>query len=198
MLKTIGALFICLWIADFLTGFAHWLEDTYCLENLPLIGGFICEPNIEHHVDSQLIVRAGTFISRNILQWAMCGIVFGLLWLVGFGNFYTAMTLTVCFVWKRSTPLESQSQVRAIRDIYERPGHHSGAQATFDASQASVRQVLLRFDFPSKRRSRKTEFLAATRVDCTENNRDCTEARKSPRFHSASTASQSRINPNQE
>ncbi len=93
MLHMIGALFVCLWIADFITGLAHWLEDTYCLENYPLIGKFICEPNIQHHVDPQLIVRAGTFFSRNILQWALCGGVFGVLWLVGFGNVYTFTTL---------------------------------------------------------------------------------------------------------
>ena len=60
ILKLIGGFFVCLWAADFVTGMAHWLEDTYCLENYPLIGSFICEPNIEHHVDPQLMVREGT------------------------------------------------------------------------------------------------------------------------------------------
>ena len=93
MLKLIGAFFVCLWAADFVTGLAHWLEDTYCLEDYPLIGSFICEPNIEHHVNPQLMVRTGTFVSRNILQWTLCGGLFGLLWLVGFGNVYTFTTL---------------------------------------------------------------------------------------------------------
>ena len=93
ILKLIGAFYICLWSADFLTGFAHWLEDTYCLEDMPLIGGFICEPNIDHHLDPQLMVRTGTFFSRNILQWGVCGGVFVLLWLIGLGNIYTFLTL---------------------------------------------------------------------------------------------------------
>ena len=93
MLKIIGSVFVCLWVADFITGFAHWLEDTYCLENYPLIGKFICEPNIQHHIDPQLMVRTGTFISRNILQWGMCAAAFGLLWLIGWGNVYTFLTL---------------------------------------------------------------------------------------------------------
>ena len=93
LLKTIGAFFVCLWAADFLTGFFHWMEDTYCLEDMPLIGGFICEPNIQHHIDPQLMVRVGTFFSRNILQWVLCGSLFGILWLVGWGNIYTFMTL---------------------------------------------------------------------------------------------------------
>ena len=93
MLKTIGTLFVCLWMADFVTGFAHWLEDTYCLENMPLIGGFICEPNIDHHIDPQLMVRVGTFFSRNILQWGLCAGTFLGLWLIGFGNIYSFLTL---------------------------------------------------------------------------------------------------------
>jgi ubiquitin-conjugating enzyme E2 variant len=95
MLKTIGAFFICLWCADFLTGFFHWLEDTYCLESYPLIGSFICEPNIEHHIDPQLMVRTGTFFSRNVLQWGLCGAMFGMVWMVGFGNVYTFTTLAL-------------------------------------------------------------------------------------------------------
>lgn len=93
MLKTLGTILVCWWAADFLTGFFHWLEDTYCLEQLPLIGGFICEPNIEHHVDPQLMVRVGTFFSRNVLQWGLCGGLFLVLWLVGLGNVYTFLML---------------------------------------------------------------------------------------------------------
>lgn len=95
MLKLIGAFFVCLWFADFVTGFFHWLEDTYCLENMPLIGNFICEPNIEHHLDPQLLVRVGTFFSRNKLQWLLCGGTFAGLWLIGFGNIYCLLTLVL-------------------------------------------------------------------------------------------------------
>lgn len=93
MLKIIGTFFACLWMADFLTGFAHWLEDTYCLENMPLIGGFICEPNIDHHIDPQLMVRVGTFFSRNILQWSLCAAAFAIMWFIGWGNIYSFLTL---------------------------------------------------------------------------------------------------------
>ena len=93
LLKLIGGFFVCLWAADFVTGLAHWLEDTYCLESYPLIGSFICEPNIEHHVDPQLMVREGTFFSRNLLQWGLCGGVYVLLWLLGLGGIFTFVTL---------------------------------------------------------------------------------------------------------
>jgi ubiquitin-conjugating enzyme E2 variant len=93
ILKAIGVFFVCLWSADFLTGFFHWLEDTYCLESYPLIGGFICEPNIEHHVDPQMMVRTGTFISRNILQWTLALVLFAILCLISLGNVFTFITL---------------------------------------------------------------------------------------------------------
>ena len=93
MAKAIGVIFLCSWFADFITGFFHWLEDTYCLEHVPLIGGFICEPNIQHHIDPNDIVRDGTFVSRNYFQWILCGGIFALLCLLGFGNIYTFLTL---------------------------------------------------------------------------------------------------------
>ena len=93
MLKAIGAFFVCFWMADFVTGFAHWAEDTYCLEHIPLLGSFICEPNIQHHIDPHDIVRDGTFFSRNYLQWLLCGGLFAILWSVGFANIYSFLTL---------------------------------------------------------------------------------------------------------
>ena len=69
------------------------MEDTYCLENMPFIGGFICEPNIQHHIDPLDIVRDGTFWTRNKLQWLTCGALFMVLSLFRLGNIYTFLTL---------------------------------------------------------------------------------------------------------
>ncbi|MFT5301242.1 MAG: hypothetical protein ACI87E_003652 [Mariniblastus sp.] len=93
MLKLIGAFFVCLWAADMITGLFHWLEDTYCLDSMPLIGNFICEPNIEHHLDPQLMVRTGNFLSRNWFQFSIGGGIFAGLWLIGFANVYTLATV---------------------------------------------------------------------------------------------------------
>ena len=35
------------------------------------------------------MVREGTFFSRNLLQWTLCGGVYALLWLVGLGGIFT-------------------------------------------------------------------------------------------------------------
>jgi len=93
MFEIIGALLVCLWVADFITGVVHWAEDTYCEDGYPIIGKLICEPNRLHHIDPNLMVRTGTFISRNILQWVSALCAFGLLYLADYANIYTFMTL---------------------------------------------------------------------------------------------------------
>ncbi len=45
--KTFGAVLI----ADLLSGFFHWLEDTYGHEHWPLTGRFVTRPNVLHHHD---------------------------------------------------------------------------------------------------------------------------------------------------
>jgi len=89
----IGSVLICLWIADFITGLVHWAEDTYCKDGYPIIGKLICEPNRLHHSDPNLMVRTGTFISRNILQWVLSLVSFVLLYFVDYANIYTFMVL---------------------------------------------------------------------------------------------------------
>ena len=72
----------CVLIADFLTGFFHWFEDTYGLPSWPIIGKAVIEANIEHHRDPSLIGRMGTFISRNTQP-----VIMGILTLAIFGIF---------------------------------------------------------------------------------------------------------------
>jgi len=95
MFELIGMFFVAMWAACFISGFFHWLEDTYCLDDTPIIGSYICEPNIDHHVDPNLMVRAGTFISRNKLQWAMAASAFGLIWLAGYASLFWLMTMVI-------------------------------------------------------------------------------------------------------
>jgi len=39
------------------------------------------------------MVRTGTFISRNLLQWGLAALIFGLLAICGWANVYTGITL---------------------------------------------------------------------------------------------------------
>lgn len=95
MFEILGIVVVCVIVADFITGFAHWLEDTYCLDELPLIGGLICTPNIDHHLDPQLLVRDGTFVSRNLVSVCLSAGGFLVAWLCGFGYWPVALTLFV-------------------------------------------------------------------------------------------------------
>jgi len=56
---------VCMLIADFSTGFFHWVEDTYGVPSWPFLGKSVIIPNIEHHKHPGLIGAMSTFISRN-------------------------------------------------------------------------------------------------------------------------------------
>lgn len=62
---------ISILIADWLTGFFHWLEDNYATPNWPFRIGI---SNIEHHQWPGLMGRMGSFVSRNLIPVAMAGI----------------------------------------------------------------------------------------------------------------------------
>jgi len=42
---------------DFVSGFVHWLEDTYWTEDTPLVGNWIARPNILHHRDGMAFLK---------------------------------------------------------------------------------------------------------------------------------------------
>ena len=62
---------ISILIADFLSGLVHWMEDTYCLESLPLIGKLVCKPNIDHHQFPALMTKMPSLIKNNYQSLAI-------------------------------------------------------------------------------------------------------------------------------
>jgi hypothetical protein len=52
-LKAVGIIFLC----DFITGFIHWLEDSYWTPETPIIGKWIIVPNWEHHKNGQAFLQ---------------------------------------------------------------------------------------------------------------------------------------------
>jgi hypothetical protein len=54
----------CWLIADFLSGFWHWMEDRYFREEWPLIGKYIAKPNVLHHAQPNAFL-AGNYWTRN-------------------------------------------------------------------------------------------------------------------------------------
>ena len=68
-------------VADFIAGFFHWLEDTYCSDGLPFVGELICDPNIDHHV-RPAGMKEGSIVSRNWIQWLLCAAVLFITYLI--------------------------------------------------------------------------------------------------------------------
>lgn len=53
VLKIIGIVLL----VDFLTGFFHWLEDSYWSPETPILGKWIVVPNRAHHADGQAFLK---------------------------------------------------------------------------------------------------------------------------------------------
>ena len=57
----------CVFIADFLSGFFHWLEDAYGQEHWKVTGRHITLPNIRHHRDPGYFTRHNWFETARVL-----------------------------------------------------------------------------------------------------------------------------------
>lgn len=63
---------------EFLTGFFHWLEDTYGHADIPIIGPLVIAPNIEHHKHPMAFTQS-SFWARNSITLALAA-VFAVVW----------------------------------------------------------------------------------------------------------------------
>lgn len=55
-------------IADFLSGFFHWLEDRVLWVGIPVIGKHVVVPNRLHHTEPAAFTRS-SLLSRNSTTW---------------------------------------------------------------------------------------------------------------------------------
>jgi plasmanylethanolamine desaturase len=77
LLQAIGVVLV----ADFVSGFVHWAEDAYARRDTPIIGKWIGEANIEHHLKPRAFVTRGWWKSSWDLVLASTLIVCGAWWL---------------------------------------------------------------------------------------------------------------------
>lgn len=87
-------IFLCIFIADFVTGLLHWLEDTYGLPTWPIIGQEVIEPNIQHHEHPGWIGSMSTIVSRNY-QTMIPATAAAMLAIWAWGSFGCYFALTV-------------------------------------------------------------------------------------------------------
>lgn len=82
-LKVFGGLYL----ADFISGIIHWLEDRYGNPDWPIIGHTIRENQKHHHTPRSFL--GGTLWTRNREVWAIGAGFLALFWAVGWLNLFT-------------------------------------------------------------------------------------------------------------
>jgi len=58
---------LCVFTADFVSGFVHWLEDAYGNERLPILGSLVTRRNNLHHSDPTYFAQFGYWHSSWLL-----------------------------------------------------------------------------------------------------------------------------------
>src|SRR6185369_16650699 len=69
-------------VADFVSGFVHWLEDAYGCEDFPITGRLVTQPNIIHHHTPRHFLANSWWHS----SWDLCclaAVVVFAAWLLG-------------------------------------------------------------------------------------------------------------------
>ena len=54
-------------ITDFISGFVHWLEDSYGHPHLPIVGRYVTKPDLLHHYHPRKFVTNSWFSSSDLL-----------------------------------------------------------------------------------------------------------------------------------
>jgi ubiquitin-conjugating enzyme E2 variant len=79
--SVIGGAVAAVLLADFFSGAVHWAEDAYARKDTPVIGKWIGQANIEHHVKPRAFVARGWWASSWDLVLASALVVTGAWWL---------------------------------------------------------------------------------------------------------------------
>ena len=54
-------------ITDFISGFVHWLEDSYGHPHMPVVGRYVTKPDLLHHYNPRKFVTNSWFSSSDLL-----------------------------------------------------------------------------------------------------------------------------------
>ncbi len=67
-------------LADFITGLVHWWEDSYGNPQWKVIGKYIVEPNLVHHLKPRDMAPGGYF-KQTYISWIAAVVFIGVPWL---------------------------------------------------------------------------------------------------------------------
>lgn len=128
-MEIFGQIIACLLLADFITGLAHWTEDTYAVRTWPILRETIVEPNIQHHKDPSQFAQT-SFWYRNKENMVVIGIITALIlaaypaWQIALVGCLTAMGNEV-HAWSHKRP--RLWLIRCLQDagILQHPRQHA-------------------------------------------------------------------------
>lgn len=131
----------CVIIADFLSGFFHWLEDAYGQEHWPITGRHITLPNIRHHQDPAYFTRHSWFETARVLLVMSAAILAGA-WTLGLLSWHVLLVVAIgvnaneIHKWAHRSRRQNGRLIAFLQSagLLQSPGHHArhhrGTRAT--------------------------------------------------------------------
>lgn len=131
----------CIVVADFLSGFFHWLEDAYGHEHWPVTGRHITIPNIRHHHDPAYFTRHNWFETARVLLVMGTAILVGA-WALGHLSWQVMLVVAIgvnaneIHKWAHRSRRQNGRLISWLQDVglLQSAGHHArhhrGTKAT--------------------------------------------------------------------
>ena len=123
----------CVFMADFLSGFFHWLEDAYGREHWPITGKLITKPNIVHHHQPAYFTRYSWLRSAQVLL-VMGAVVLSAAWLLGALSWEVMLVVAIgvnaneMHKWAHRTRRENGNVISLLQDMGILQSRHHHAQ----------------------------------------------------------------------
>lgn len=120
------------WLAtDFLSGFFHWLEDSYGSPSWPIVGRHVTKPNILHHYVPRAFVNNSWYLSSRLLI-LVCTLIGVVTLTVGAFNWMVAVAMLLgvnanqVHKWSHRTRRENGRFIGLLQRVrvIQSPSHH--------------------------------------------------------------------------
>ncbi|TNE42428.1 MAG: hypothetical protein EP347_00920 [Alphaproteobacteria bacterium] len=143
-------IFLGILLADFISGFFHWLEDCYGREHWPVLGPYVIEPNIRHH-SRPLDFTRGSYLFRNRVVLVLALLFTLWFWAMGWLNPFTLTALVFgsqaneihCWAHMPTAKVPRWVQFLQRAGLFLTPFHHwRHHRAPFDCHYCTVTNFL--------------------------------------------------------